>query len=67
MEKTFAEELKEARRAAGLTQKTMVARMLIPRRTLEDWERDINVPPEYIQRLVLNELRSIAENAKKDV
>lgn len=60
-EKTFAEKLKEARKAAGLTQKTMVALMLMPRRTLEDWERGLNVPPEYIQRLVLNELESLAK------
>ena len=62
MDKTFAEKLKEARKAAGLTQKTMVARMLMPRRTLEDWERGLNIPPEYIQRLVLNELESLAKN-----
>ncbi len=62
MEKTFAEKLKEARKAAGLTQKTMVDRMLMPRRTLEDWERGINEPAEYIKRLVLNELESL----KKD-
>ena len=59
MDNTFAEKLKEARKAAGLTQKTMVERMLMPRRTLEDWERGINIPPEYIQRLVLNELESL--------
>ena len=60
MNKTFAEKLKEARKTAGLTQKTMVDRMLMPRRTLEDWERGINVPPEYVQRFVLNELEDIA-------
>ena len=59
MDYTFAEKLKEARKAAGLTQKTMVERMLMPRRTLEDWERGINIPPEYIQRLVLNELEGL--------
>lgn len=59
MEKSFAERLKEARKAAGLTQKTMVDRMLMPRRTLEDWERGINEPAEYIKRLVLNELESL--------
>ena len=62
MEKTFAEQLKEARKATGLTQKTMAERMLIPRRTLEDWERGINEPAEYVKRLVLNEL----ERAKDD-
>lgn len=58
---TFAEKLKAARKAAGLTQRTMVERMLMPRRTLEDWERGINIPPEYVQRLVLNELEDLAK------
>lgn len=64
-EKTFAEELKEARKEAGLTQKTMVERMLMPRRTLEDWERGINIPPKYVQRLVLNELRALKEETNE--
>lgn len=64
MENTFAEKLKSARKAAGLTQKSMAEKMLIPRRTLEDWEREINIPPEYIQRLVLNELESLKKEAK---
>lgn len=56
MEKTFAERLKEAREAAGMTQKMLAQYMLIPRRTLEDWERGINEPPEYVKLLLLNEL-----------
>ena len=62
--KTFAEELKAARKDAGLTQKTMVEQMLMPRRTLEDWERGINIPPEYVQRLVLNELRALKKETE---
>lgn len=65
-EKTFAEELKQARKEAGLTQKTMVAQMLMPRRTLEDWERGINIPPEYVQRLVLNELKALKQNTEEE-
>lgn len=65
MEKTFAEQLKEARKAAGLTQKTMVEHTLIPRRTLEDWERGINEPAEYIKRLILNELESLKNERKE--
>lgn len=65
-EKTFAEELKEARKEAGLTQKTMVAQMLMPRRTLEDWERGINIPPEYVQRLVLNELKALKQTPEEE-
>ena len=58
----FAEELKQARKAAGLTQQAMADRMLIPKRTVEDWERGIgNGPPAYVQRFVLNELRDLAK------
>jgi DNA-binding transcriptional regulator YiaG len=52
----FAEKLKSARKKIGLTQKTMAESWSIPRRTLEDWERGINEPPEYVQRLVIDRL-----------
>ena len=61
----FPETLKAARKAAGLTQKNMAATMLIPIRTIEDWERGQSVPAVYIQVLVLNELNRIA-TAKGD-
>lgn len=53
---TFAEKLKSARVAAGMTQQAMSDRMEIPKRTIEDWENGRRTPPEYVQRLVLNEL-----------
>ena len=58
---TFAEKLKKARNAAGLTQQNMADLTLIPKRTIEEWERANRVPPSYVQRFVLNEL----ENLKK--
>ena len=58
---TFAEKLKAAKKAAGMTQQKMADRMRIPKRTIEEWERGNNVPPEYVQRFVLNELLAIAE------
>ena len=58
---TFAEALKAAKKAAGMTQVQMSEQMEIPKRTIEDWERGINVPPEYIQRFVLKELTEIAQ------
>lgn len=61
LEPSFMEKLKKARKAAELTQKTMAAWMLIPTRTIEDWERGISAPPYYVQRLVLNELRALAD------
>ena len=59
MDKTFAEKLKAAKKAAGLTQQKMADRMLIPKRTIEEWERGNNIPPLYIQRFVLNELDTL--------
>lgn len=58
----FAEQLKEARASAGLTQQGMADRMLIPKRTIEAWETGDRTPPPYVQRFVLNELKSIKEN-----
>lgn len=55
----FAEKLKEARKAAGMTQQGMADRMLIPKRTIQDWEGGQRTPPPYVQRFVLNELESM--------
>ena len=57
--RTFAEKLKASRKATKMTQKGMAEQMLIPRRTVEDWERSISEPPVYVQRFVLNELESL--------
>jgi transcriptional regulator with XRE-family HTH domain len=68
-DKTFAEQLKAARKATGLSQQGMADRMLISKRTIEKWEigetGDGRTPPPYVQRFVLNELQAIAEEAKK--
>ena len=58
----FAEKLKTARKTAGLTQQGMADRMLIPKRSIENWETGERTPPPYVQRFVLNELESL----KKD-
>lgn len=55
----FSEKLKEARKEAGLSQQRMGERMLIPKRTVENWETGTRVPPPYVQRFVLNELKQI--------
>lgn len=52
----FAEKLKAARKASGMTQQGMADRMLIPKRTIEKWEIGERIPPPYVQRFVLNEL-----------
>ena len=53
---TFSEKLKQAKKEANLTQQSMSDLMKIPKRTIEEWERGSSKPPEYVQRLVLNEL-----------
>ena len=55
----FYEALKAARAAAGLSQQAMAERTLIPKRTIEDWERGKATPPPYVQRFVLNELATM--------
>lgn len=55
----FAEKLKTARKAAGMTQQGMADRMLIPFRTIQQWEGGQRTPPPYVQRFVLNELESL--------
>lgn len=56
---TFAEKLKEARAATGMSQQKMSDLMLIPKRTIENWEVGERTPPPYVQRFVLNELESL--------
>ena len=55
----FQEQLKEARKAAGLTQQGMADITGIPRRTIQDWERGVMTPPPWTQRLILNELNTL--------
>ena len=57
--KGFCEKLKEARSATGLTQQEMSELMLIPKRTIEEWVRGGRIPPSYVQRFVLNELKTL--------
>ena len=59
MTEKFAEALKRARTESGLSQQKVADRMLISKRTFEHWERGERVPPEYVQRFVLNELEEI--------
>lgn len=58
----FAEKLREARKAAELTQQRMADLMLIPKRSIENWEAGERTPPPYVQRFVLNELQGLGAN-----
>lgn len=53
---------REARKAAGLTQKEMADLLGIPKRTIGNWETDANAPAEWVWGLVKEKLESM----KKD-
>lgn len=64
---TFAEKLRAARAETRMSQQKMADRMIISKRTIEKWETGERVPPEYVQRFVLNELKEIKEeNAREE-
>lgn len=53
----FATEYRNARKNAGLTQGAVQQLIKIPTRTQQQWEAGDRIPPEYVQILVLNELK----------
>lgn len=56
---TFAQKLKAARIAAGLSQQGLAIKTKIPTRALHSWETEERTPPVYLQRFVLDELRRL--------
>lgn len=54
--------IKEARVAAGLTQRQMSAILLIPLRTIESWELGVRKPPVYVELLVVEKLQSMIKS-----
>ena len=61
IEQDFPSAFKAARNAAGLPQQGMFDVLGIPRRSVQNWEAGINLPPEWAQRLILDELARIAK------
>ena len=53
-------KIKEARLNAGLTQKAMADLLEIPKRTIENWEGDINQPPAYVEKLIIDKLSTLS-------
>jgi len=54
----FSQALKEARKAAGMSQQALADASRIPKRTIEAWEVQKRTPPEYVQYLVLDWIRN---------
>ena len=57
--------LKDERLNACLTQKEMSDIMQIPLRTIGSWEDGSRKCPPYVERLVIKELREIAQKKEK--
>lgn len=57
---TYSDKFKAARKVASLTQEACAARIGVPVRTIENWEAGSRTPPDYVQRLVLEEMARIA-------
>lgn len=53
--------IKDARKAAGLTQQGMSDLIGIPRRTIQDWECGKHAPAEWVEHLVVERLNRIAK------
>ena len=51
--------IKEARKAAGLTQQQMSDMLDIPKRTIEEWDRGNNYPRPWVERLLLEKLQQL--------
>ena len=54
--------IKEARKAAGLSQQGVTDTLGIPRRTLQDWETGKRTPPGWAEALVVEKLKRIAQD-----
>jgi len=55
-------KIKEARLAASLTQAAMSEKMDIPKRTIQNWETDVNKCPAWAEKLIIAELERMGTN-----
>ena len=58
--------IRDARKAAGLSQQGVTDALGIPRRTLQDWESGKRTPPGWAETLVIEKLEKIAQDNKKN-
>lgn len=66
MAQTFAEQLKAARAAKGISQQRLAEWAHIPKRTIEAWETTERMPPEYVQYLVLDKISTYKKQPAED-
>lgn len=55
--------IRDARKAAGLSQQGVTDALGIPRRTLQDWEAGRRKPPAWAETLVVEKLERIAHDS----
>ena len=58
--------IRDARKAAGLSQQGVTDALGIPKRTLQDWESGKRTPPGWAEALVVEKLEKIAKDNKKN-
>lgn len=54
-----------ARKKAGLSQAKMAEIFEIPKRTIENWEANVNRPPIWAEKLILEKLERMAKEKEK--
>lgn len=52
-------KLKAERKLSGLTQAQMAETFGIPKRTIENWEAGTRKAPDYVERLIVEKLRTM--------
>ena len=60
----ISDELKRERARLGMSQQALSYATGIPKRTIENWETGVNTPPEWVQRLVLAELKRMKRRSE---
>lgn len=55
----FGNELKLLRKELGLSQVKLGELLEIPRSTLRDWELEHRIPPVYVQKLLIDKMKSL--------
>ena len=58
--------IRDARKAAGLSQQGVTDALGTPKRTLQDWESGKRTPPGWAEALVVEKLEKIAQDNKKN-
>ena len=61
--KPFSDQLKEARKKIGYSQRALSKELELPIRTIENWETSQRTPPAWTAELILEKLYKL--NVKK--